>query len=101
VSRRIRRSQQTATVATEPVVHQRRDPTWFRPAILALAAVCLIGLFSTEVADYDTWWHLKTGDYIVHFRSLPVPDPFSCTSNLGEPAYPDEEQVPNFTLLHD
>ena len=60
-----------------------------------------MGLFSTEVSGYDTWWHLKTGDYIVHFRSLPVPDPFSYTSDLGKPAYPGEEQVRRFNLTHE
>ena len=58
-------------------------------------------MFSTEVAGYDTWWHLKTGEYIVHYRALPVPDPFSYTTYLGKPAYPGEEQVRRFNLTHE
>ncbi len=85
-------------VASPP---ERREPAWLRPTVLVLAALCLIGLFSTEVAGFDTWWHLKTGDYIAHFRSLPVPDPFSYTTNLGKPAYPGEEQVRHFNLTHE
>ena len=54
-------------------------------AILILAALCLTGLFSTEISDPDFWWHLKTGEYIVQHGSLPVPDPFSFTTNLGKP----------------
>jgi hypothetical protein len=80
---------------------ERRDPAWLRPTILALAALCLMGLFSTEVSGYDTWWHLKTGDYIAHVHALPVPDPFSYTTNLGKPAYPGEEQVRHFNLTHE
>ena len=60
-----------------------------------------MGLFSTEVSGYDTWWHLKTGDYIAHVHALPVPDPFSYTTNLGKPAYPGEEQVRHFNLTHE
>jgi hypothetical protein len=63
--------------------------------------LCLIGLFSTEVSGYDTWWHLKTGEHIVHYRSLPVPDPFSYTTYLGKAAYPGEDQVRRFNLTHE
>jgi hypothetical protein len=77
------------------------EPAWLRPSILALAAICLIGMFSTEVSGYDTWWHLKTGEYITHYRALPVPDPFSYTTYLGKPAYPGEEQVRHFNLTHE
>ncbi|HYM12010.1 MAG TPA: hypothetical protein VEU62_14830 [Bryobacterales bacterium] len=66
-----------------------------------LAALCLLGLFSTEVADTDFWWHLKTGQYIIERHALPVPDPFSYTSQLGAPAYPGEERVRYFNLTHE
>jgi len=79
----------------------RPEPAWFHPTVLVLAAICLIGMFSTEMAGYDTWWHLKTGEYIVHYRALPVPDPFSYTTYLGKPAYPGEEQVRRFNLTHE
>ena len=102
VSRRTRNSQPTSAVANEPVaVPERREPVWLRPIVLVLAAICLIGMFSTEVSGYDTWWHLKTGEYIVHYRALPVPDPFSYTTYLGKPAYPGEEQVRHFNLTHE
>ena len=74
---------------------------WLRQPILALAALCLLGLFSTEVADTDFWWHLKTGEYIVQHRSVPVPDPFSYTADLGKPAYPGEERIRYFNLTHE
>ena len=102
VSRRTRSPQPTLAVPIQAIAEpERPEPAWIRTAILALAAICLIGMFSTEVAGYDTWWHLKTGEYIVHYRALPVPDPFSYTTYLGKPAYPGEEQVRHFNLTHE
>ncbi|MFN8559843.1 MAG: hypothetical protein U0531_21665, partial [Dehalococcoidia bacterium] len=50
-------------------------------ALLALAAAA-ITLMSR--ADYDFWWHLAVGRFVVEHRSLPVPDPFSFTA-AGRP----------------
>jgi len=72
-----------------------------RRTILSLGALCLLGLFSTEITDTDFWWHLRAGQYIVEQRALPAPDPFSYTTYLGEPAYPGEEKVRRFVLTHE
>lgn len=72
-----------------------------RVAALALTAICLLGLFSTEIGDTDFWWHLKTGQYIAQRHSLPVPDPFAYTTSLNALAYPGEEQVRHFNLTHE
>jgi hypothetical protein len=69
--------------------------------LVILAGLCLLGLFSTEVADTDFWWHLKTGEYVVEKRALPSPDPFSYTADLGRPAYAGEEKVRRFNLTHE
>lgn len=74
---------------------------WLRRPILALAALCLLGLFSTEIADTDFWWHRKTGQYIVEHRALPVPDPFAYTTDLGKPAFAGEERLRYFNLTHE
>jgi hypothetical protein len=66
-----------------------------------LAALFLAGLFSTEFADSDSWWHLKTGEYIWQHHKLPVPDPFAYTTYLGQPAYAGEEKVRQFNLTHE
>ena len=66
-----------------------------------LVALFLCGIFSTEAADTDFWWHLKTGEYIAEHGKLPVPDPFSYTSSYGPPAYPGEETVRYFNLTHE
>lgn len=64
---------------------------------IALTSPALIGLFSTEIADTDFWWHLKTGQYIFEQRSLPVPDPFNYTTALD----PAEGPVQHFNLAHE
>jgi hypothetical protein len=72
-----------------------------RAALLWLAALFLLGLFSTELADSDAWWHLKTGQYIVTQHRLPYPDPFAYTTALAKPAYADEAITQRFNLTHE
>src|SRR5260370_21343668 len=69
---------------------------WSKLAALSLTLICLIGLFSAEIVDTDFWWHLKTGQYIVEHRSLPIPDPFAYTTSLST-----EDQVQHFNLTHE
>jgi hypothetical protein len=73
---------------------------WLKTATLLLAGVCLLGLFSTEIADTDFWWHLKTGQYILERHTLPVPDPFAYTTSVAA-AYRGEERVRHFNLTHE
>ena len=79
----------------------KTPPGWWIPALLALTAIFLIGLFSTEIADPDFWWHLKTGQYIVTQHRLPTPDPFAYTTAAAPPAYPGEETTRRFNLTHE
>lgn len=76
-------------------------PRWFRPLLLGLAAVLLLGWFSPAISDPDFWWHLKTGQYIWEHHALPVPDPFAFTTAGARPAYPGEPQVQHFNLTHE
>jgi len=76
-------------------------PPWLRPLILLLAASMLFIWFATEVADSDTWWHLKTGQYILQTHKLPVPDPFAFTTATAGSAYPAEDTVRYFNLTHE
>jgi hypothetical protein len=76
-------------------------PSWTRLAIAFLAAFLLFSLFTSETGDSDTWWHLKTGQYIVQEKKLPVPDPFSWTTHLGKESYPGEEMTRRFNLTHE
>jgi hypothetical protein len=73
----------------------------FRPLLLALSAVLLVGWFSPELSDTDYWWHLKTGQYIWEKHALPVPDPFAYTSAMARPAYAGEERTRDFNLTQE
>jgi len=39
---------------------------------------------SVKLWDYDFWWHIATGRYIVEHKALPDTDPFSFVNNLEE-----------------
>ncbi len=72
-----------------------------RKLLLALAALFLLALFSTELSDSDAWWHLATGRYIVTRHRLPVPDPFAYTTATAGAAYPGEDGTRRFNLTHE
>jgi len=76
-------------------------PRWFLPVLLALTALLLVGLFSSEIVDPDFWWHLKTGQYIVTQHRLPVPDPFAYTTATAVPISADEAATRQFNLTHE
>ena len=76
-------------------------PPVARRLLVGVAAVLLLGIFATEIGDTDSWWHLAAGRYIFDEGRLPVPDPFSYTSDLGEPSYLGEEKVRSFNLTHE
>jgi hypothetical protein len=69
--------------------------------LLALAAIFLLGLFSTEMSDPDSWWNLAAGRYVVTEHRLPVPDPFAYTTAGAAPVYPGEERTRHFNLTHE
>jgi hypothetical protein len=83
------------------LVPKRPVPFWLRPLVLALSALCLLGLFSSEIADPDFWWHLKAGQYIAEKHALPVPDPFAYTTAMARPSYPTEARTRQFNLTHE
>ncbi len=52
-----------------------------------MVAILFILLFAMAVRiplDTDTWWHLRSGEYILAHRSVPLTDPFSLT-RLDQP----------------
>jgi len=85
----------------KPATPSKPAPRWLLPALLALTALLLLGLFSTEIADTDFWWHLKTGQYIVTRHRLPTPDPFAYTTASAPPVSPGEAAVRRFNLTHE
>ena len=49
-----------------------------------LVVIVFIAIFTMAVrvpADSDTWWHLRSGQYIVENQAIPTTDPFSHTRN--------------------
>jgi hypothetical protein len=74
---------------------------WLNAAVLALAGLFLLGLFSTELSDTDAWWHLASGRYIAQTHRLPAPDPFAYTTAGARDAYPGEAATRHFNLTHE
>jgi hypothetical protein len=72
-----------------------------RTLLLVLSSLFLLGLFSPEISDPDFWWHLKTGQYIVQKRALPLPDPFAYTTAMAQPSYAAEPRTRRFNLTHE
>jgi hypothetical protein len=75
-----------------------QPPALLPKFILAIAAVALIALFSGEIADFDFWWTLKSGQYIAQTHHLPTPDPFAFTTPMAHDAYAGESMVRHFNL---
>jgi hypothetical protein len=76
-------------------------PSWLRLAVLICAGLLILGYCSPQASDTDTWWHLRTGQYILQQHRLPVPDPFSFTTNYGPASYPGELRTRYFNLTHE
>ena len=99
-SRKAAKGSALAPPGAAPVSNDR-SPALLAIASVLLAGLVLIGLFSTEIADTDFWWHLKTGQYILQHHTLPVPDPFSFSTALNPPADSGEAGVRHFNLTHE
>src|SRR5690348_14530312 len=54
-----------------------------RLMVLILFAL-LFALAVRIPVDTDTWWHLRSGEYILTNRAIPLTDPFSLT-RAGQP----------------
>ena len=63
------------------VAHRAVLRSFFGPWETAILLVTLLsfGLSFAFPPDYNYWWHLADGRYMVLFHRLPVPDPFSFT----------------------
>lgn len=83
------------------MVDQLKSARIFRAIKFFIITLFFIGIFlallRVALWDYDFWWHVATGRYIVSTGSLPDKDPFSYTSTLEENKnkFPERE---NFIL---
>jgi hypothetical protein len=58
----------------------------FRRLVIAIAFISILFMAVRPMIDSDTWWQLRTGQWILDHRALPEVDRFSFTRN-GEPWY--------------
>jgi hypothetical protein len=74
----------TPTNPRAPAATDRQDGNLLRlvlwTALFALPAVTAL----QPVGEYDTWWHLRTGQWAVEHGTVPTADPFS-THGDGKP----------------
>lgn len=68
----------------EKILRQVRSPLNVA-TLLIFFAFFFISFLQRHVYNYDFWWHLATGKYIVETSSLPSDDPFSYTSDNAPP----------------
>lgn len=94
-------SRSAAAPVNKLALEPAHEPAWLRPVVLALAVVALFSMFSAAAGDADTWFHLRTGAYVVQNHRLPDPDPFSWTTYMGQPAYPGEETTRDLNIKHE
>src|SRR5580704_4216484 len=55
-----------------------------RRVLVLLVALGLFAMSARSVTDPDVWWHLRTGELIIHTHSVPRVDPYSFT-RFGQP----------------
>src|SRR5580698_7861486 len=65
-------------VAAETARGARREP-WRRALLLSLPALAFL-LCCSPMADFDIWWHLRTGQLIVETGAVPRVDLFTYTN---------------------
>jgi hypothetical protein len=58
----------------------------FRRLVIAIGFLSILIMASRPMVDPDTWWHLRTGQWILDNRALLTADPFSYT-RLGAAYY--------------
>lgn len=59
-----------------------------RRLIMALTFLSIFAMASRVSIDTDTWWHLRTGQFIAENREVPKSDPFSYTREGEAWVYP-------------
>jgi uncharacterized membrane protein len=55
-----------------------------RQLVTWITFLAIFAMSARVSVDSDTWWHLRTGQWIIDNKTVPTTDPFSYTS-LGQP----------------
>lgn len=66
--------------------------------LLLLAAPALFVFHQQCVNDPDVWWHLRTGEWIVHHHTVPIVDPFSNLDKAAWMAYSWAFELPLYLM---
>lgn len=74
-----------------------KNKTLITIIFVLLFSLSFFSFFKNKLWDYDFWWHIATGRYIVAEQHLPEKDPFSFTTTMEENKnlFPERE---NFIL---
>jgi hypothetical protein len=78
-SREMQRQTDVATPCAVSPADAPADPAQTYLRLFMLVCLYAIPLFATLQldADYDSWWHLRAGQWIVEHRTVTTTDPFS------------------------
>ncbi|MHB8882077.1 MAG: hypothetical protein ACYC69_11280 [Thermodesulfovibrionales bacterium] len=69
-------------------------PRWVTASSFILLLLLLaFSQWFVKIADYDFWWHIKTGQYILEHKGLPDEDPFSFTFLAHDTEAPERATV--------
>lgn len=71
----------------------RKNLWYFLPVSLFLISIYITA--TVPINSYDFWWDLKTGEYLIQFKTIPEIDPFTYTADSDDPFSPGR---PHFLL---
>jgi hypothetical protein len=60
--------------------------------------IVFLSFFRISLWDYDFWWHIATGKYIVQHKEIPSEDPFSFVTEINRGKYPLSEAREKFLM---
>lgn len=69
-----------------------------RKVVIALTFIAVFAMGLRISVDTDTWWHLRTGDWIRETGSVPLEDPFSFTQTGADWRYPSAAWISQIVM---
>src|SRR5262245_20839161 len=66
-----------APTPSPPAITQSRFDLLFRVLICTVLYAIPAVVVTRAVTDWDIWWHLRTGQWVLENRDVPSTDPFS------------------------